>query len=203
MNKQRRPGFYISLISVSLLSPLLSFLLWDWLCGAKTAYKAEEKVAVFIGAKTLDEPSLQSAIRSSNEGIKEAEIYSCDPEDPLFGTIVSSQGGYSCDLFLLPLGSFDPNIVLTLCAPVETDKAATYFGERPLYTLEGRNYGVLPNEEEKGNLNQFLSFEDEKNSEYVLLFSSSSVNLKGLLGKGMTDHASSAALALLNYGKKE
>lgn len=202
MNKGKRFS-WARLLPALLLPPALSYLLFSWICQAKVAYKAEEKIGIFIGAKSYEEPLLKQTILEAEEGIKEIEVYSCDPKDPLFGTIVSAQGGYSCDLFLLPLPSFDPNLALTLCAPVGEEAVERAFGKQSLYALEGRNYGLLLNRGDDFLLDDFLTYEDEESDEYVLLFSASSVNLLGLKEKGETDHAVKAAGALLSYERKQ
>ena len=180
----------------------VSICLWTWLVPSKVAYTKAEKIGIFAGVKTGNEPLFSSVILSSCSGVKQVDVYSCDPSDSYFGTMVGSKGRYSCDFFLLPLGSFEDSLVQSLCAPLkQEDLKSNFGGDYDYFLIEGRTYGFKLYKEETRCLSSFLTYGDEATDQYLLLFNRESENLNTLLQdrSGKTSNAVSAVKALFSY----
>ncbi len=183
---------------------IVSILLWTWLIPSKVAYTKAEKIGIFAGCKSGDESLFSSVILSNVEEVKQVDVYSCDPSDSYYGTVIGSKGKYSCDFFLLPEGSFEDSLVQSLCAPLKQEDLSSCFGEGfDYFSIEGRTYGIKLYKGERRYLSSFLSYDDESSKDYLLLFNRESENLNTLLQDrgGVNDNAVRAAKALLDYGK--
>jgi len=188
---------------VYLVFAILCPLLVDWGASARTALKSNEKVTLFIGAKSVDEEALRSAIFEGDEkSLQEVKVLTYDPNDSSFLSYLTSAGVVGTDFVILPEGSYNSTIIKTYFLPLDIASWNDALGTTlsPL-SLDGVDEGFLLYDEEQGISfgDAYFSYQDEKVTSYGLFINRKSVNFQSVFSISSleSDHALKALRTLL------
>lgn len=186
-----------------LVFAVLCPLLVDWGASARTALKSNERVTLFIGAKSVDEEALRSAIFEGDEkSLQEVKVLTYDPNDSSFLSYLTSAGVVGTDFVILPEGSYNSTIIKTYFLPLDITIWNSALGTSlsPL-SLDGVDEGFFLYDEEQGISygDAFLSYQDEQATSYGLFINRKSVNFQSVFSVSSleSDHALKALRTLL------
>lgn len=200
MNKRRLKDHFFHFWILYLVGALIPIAFWNWLFTAKVQPKDEEKVVIFVGAKTVDKVDLQDKIKGlGDESLLEVEVLDYDPADKFFGTYLSSAGKISSDFFLLPSGSFTDSMAQSVFAHFDKGVLATKLStSNTIYSLGEYEYGISLKGSGTELLSSYMSYDDETSDDYYLFFNRNSINFKGFLTEkeGKSTHALEAVISL-------
>ena len=178
-------------------------LLVDWGASIRLKVQDDEKVVIFIGAKTVDEDKMKTAIlQTADQNLLEAKIITYDPSDSAFSLFLSSSGVVGTDFLLLPKESYSETFAQTYFEVLDLEKWNERFG-LALTPIEvaGKDYGfrIYDKSDNVSYMDDYLSYADETAEEYGLFINRKSQNFSSLFGSSTSgsDHAAAALQTLL------
>lgn len=185
-----------------LLALLLPIALWTWVIPAKVAPTKAETVNVFVGAKTVESDLVQAVMEEkADPGVLKMDVFQCDPEYSLFGTVIGSAGKEQCDFFILSPSSVDINVIHSLMGFLPEESWRAEFPEASeMFVSESRTYGFLLNDI-MPSLDSYITLDDEKYSDYYVFLNRESKNFGSFFQaeESESGNALAALHALLDY----
>lgn len=188
--------------AVYLAFAILCPLLVDWGVSARIAVKKNEKVTLFVAAKSMDEEAMKKRILEGDPTLEEVKTLSYDPSDSSFRSYLTSAGVIGTDFVLLPPEAYNDTIIQTYFLPLELGKWNASLGTSlSAVEVAKQDYGFLLYDKAQGIsfLDSYLSYDDEKGASYGLFINRESVNFQSLFTVSSTqsDHALKALKTLL------
>jgi hypothetical protein len=187
--------------AVYLAFAILCPLLVDWGVSARVAVKKNEKLTLFIAAKSVDEEAMKKNILEGDPTLQEVKTLSYDPSDSSFRSYLTSAGVIGTDFALLPPDAYNETIIQTYFLPLDLAKWNAALGTSlSAVEVANQDYGFLIYDKTQAIsfLDPYLSYSDETGTSYGLFINRNSVNFQSLFSVSSTqsDHALKALQTL-------
>ena len=187
---------------------LVTTSLLDWFIVRNiTAYKDYEKLSIFIASAEVNKEKMEDAIfASSDDSLKEVNIFAYSPIDKDIKTLIQSVGTVNTDIIIMPKDMMVNDYIYINCYRLYEHKDALdnfYSFNYIKYADFDMGIEVYNKETSYSLFSSFITYDNSEDgiefNNYVMFLNASSKNFKSLIGEGESDNATNALRALLDY----